>query len=60
MLGYFDGEPAYVDRRGVLIVNIGYRDTTRLFAALSRLVNQLHVEVWLGGTDERWTDRVCA
>ena len=60
MLGYFDGEPAYVDRRGILVVNLGQQDTSRLFAALNRLVQQLQVEIWLGDTDLCWTNRVRA
>lgn len=60
LLGRFDGEPAYIDRRGVLIVNVGFQDTTRIFAALCCLVKHFQVDVWLGDSDQCWTDRVCA
>jgi hypothetical protein len=60
VLGYFDGEPLCLDRRGLLVAHVGYRDTARLFACLCRLVRQLGCEVWMGDCGECWSGRVCA
>lgn len=60
ILGYFDGEPLYVDKRGVLVKHVGYRDSTRLFACLRRMVEALGFEVMLGDSGECWTESACA
>jgi hypothetical protein len=57
--GYFDGVPLYADRRGLLVTHVGYQDTSRLFACLSRLVRELGYNVWGDDSGECWNEIVC-